>query len=83
MHETTAQIVNFFAGRFVVTNRGIDTARKSIPHLDAAIWCSSKNDKIYKMFTRCGKTIASFAQIPIFEKPKMAHEYTTFLMFLS
>jgi hypothetical protein len=82
MHETETQSVNFFACCYVVTNRGIDTARKSIAHLDAAIWCSSKNDTFYKMFTKDGGTIASFAQILIFEKPKLAHEYTTFLMFL-
>jgi hypothetical protein len=82
MHETETQSVNFLARCLVVTNRGTETARKSILRLDAAIWCSSKNDMFYKMFTRCGKTIASRAGFPIFEKPKLAHEYTTFLMFL-
>jgi len=71
-----------FACCYVVTNRGIDIARISVAHLDAAIWCSSKNDTFYKMFTKDGKTIASFAQILIFAKPKLAHAYTTFLMFL-
>jgi len=36
----------------------------------------------YKIFTKYGGTIASVAQILIFEKPKLAHEYTIFLMFL-
>jgi hypothetical protein len=82
MHGTATQIMNFFACCFVITNRGIDTARKSIAHLDAAIRCSSKNDMFYKMFTQCGKAIASRAQFPFSKKPKMAHQYTTFLMFL-
>ena len=82
MHETETQSVNSFACFFVVKNRGIPTARKSTAHLDAAIRCSSKNDTFYKIFTKCGIAIASFSQILIFQKPKLAHQYTTFLMFL-
>jgi hypothetical protein len=53
------------------------------PHLDRCNLVQFlKNYTFYKMFIKYGGTIASFAQILIFEKPKLAHEYTTFLMFL-
>ena len=82
MHDTATQNCDLFSCVDFTNLECVDCRSHIRPHLDRCNLCSSKNYTFYKMFTKYGGIIASLAQILIFEKPKLAHEYTTFLMFL-